>query len=156
MKRVPFASVVLLLLVSIATVTLYSGCHNTKKKEPVLKSVDSTGQVAINAQMDSVIAQYVVAADSLAALFDGIETLDDVVNRKTDIQKWSGIIRSFQDQSARYGQPLVDRMSTPRVDSAWGHLTHARERLKKKPEVYLEVARVEEGAEGPLRNSSQH
>lgn len=111
-------------------------------------AADSLARIAT---IDSAIAVYVVAADSLASLFDRLETVEQVEQSRDRIAAWSGTIRDFQGQSARYGELLVVRMARPNVDSAVQHLIRARDSLQRNPDVYARVSQIEDAGASAAR-----
>lgn len=144
----PFSLRSLLLLLVAAAFVACGGEDTpgtTADTTAVADSTPAAPDAATAAEMDQMVKTYVVAADSLASLFERLKTVQDVEAAEGKIKEWSGVIRNFQGQSARYGQPLVDRMGAAGADSMLMRLVRTREELQKNGRVYEKVAQIEEG-----------
>lgn len=108
------------------------------------------------AELDRMVNGYVVAADSLSSLFLRLKTVEEANAAEAKIQEWSRALAKFHAQSARYGQPLVDRMGAAGADSMLTRLINARETLEKNGPVYQRVMEIEAKVAPPPPPPSAH
>lgn len=95
------------------------------------------------AEVDSIVDRYFSATDSLAHLFEGIESLDDVERAAPEISRLNQDIWEFNRLSVQYGQVLIDRMDTRDNGASLERLLNAREGLQQQEKVYERVQEIE-------------
>lgn len=116
----------------------------------------AASDAAAVAELDRMVNGYVVAADSLSSLFLRLKTVEEANAAEAQIQEWNRALAKFHAQSARYGQPLLDRMGALGGDSMAMRLIDARETLEKNPPVHQRVNEIEAKVAPPPSSPSPH
>lgn len=152
MRRFTTRSFSLLSLSLLAVVSL-SSCGGENKPGETADTTTAVGDTTPAAaapdtasvpELDQMVNNYMVAADSLASLFERVKTVKEVEAYAEKIKEWNGVIQNFQGQSARYGQPLVDRMGAAGADGMLMRLVSSRDTLQQKYNAaYTKVLEIE-------------
>lgn len=144
MKRhfaLPLAFVALLLTLG------FVGCGDDTDSDADVPAADTSASAEEIAEVDESITTYMAATDSLATLFNSINSIDDVREHQSEIARLGAVLREFNTETARKGQIYNERMNVVDPGPAIGRLIDARERLQGMPAVAEAVGAAEQGVE---------
>ena len=121
------------------------GCGNGSASD---QEQDTTKAAAVDtAAVDQAVRDYFANVDSLAAVFNGLSAVDDVVERQGEIRHLSTALNDFNAMAAQTGMLMQERMDALGTSQAVQTLIDARRRLDSLEGVALAVNAIENGKE---------
>jgi len=94
-------------------------------------------------EIDRIIQDYLEATDSLATIFERVKSVGDIDEQANAIRAMGERIEEFNQHAVRINQPLLDRMETVDIDTAFERLRRERERIHESPEMATRLKEVE-------------
>ena len=110
--------------------------------------------VVDTAEVDQSVRNYVTSTDSLASLFEGLTSVDDVIAMQGEIRRLSGELKAFNEKAARTGLFLQERMDAIGTTGSMQKLIDARKRLDSLENVAAAVGAIENGKEISRKDDS--
>lgn len=129
-----------------------SGCGNSESGQ----NADSADTSAMpdTAEVDQAVRNYVTSTDSLASLFSSLGSVDDVIAMQDEIRRLSGELRAFNEQAARTGLFIQERMDAIGTTAPMQKLIDSRKRLDSLENVAAAVGAIENGKEISRQDSA--
>ncbi len=135
-------------LLSVLILSGTSSCGNNSSSDSDANT-DTTAAAssADTAAADQIVQDYMVVADSLGTIFDGLNSVDDVVATQGEIRRLSAALQDFNTKTVQVGMLIGERMAALGADKSASRLIDARRRLDSLEGVAPAVNAVENGKE---------
>lgn len=125
-----------------------SSCGNNSSSDSDANTdTTAAAPAADTAAADQIVQDYMVVADSLVAIFDGLNSVDDVVAAQGEIRRLSAALQDFNTKTVQVGVLIGERMAALGADKSASRLIDARRRLDSVEGVAAAVNAVELGKE---------